>query len=225
MSEIIFKNLDDIEFSDDDDNELEKGAEQSQVPSNINNNTMKRTWSVNFNDSDTDSDEGAIENEKEEVVDTATSKQLNTILPTAEDLFTQKEDYNLGADYLHAPSAETVYIAPIISALSTTRGTRSIRPPVAKGITATHKKEIEKDISFDLIGKSLNSKKSEPLLRTRGSNNSNAKPNANANSAKGELLNGKERVKRQRLAGQSGIGSDFKSWKSEEEMKQRQMYD
>ncbi|KAJ1432516.1 hypothetical protein B484DRAFT_429868, partial [Ochromonadaceae sp. CCMP2298] len=35
----------------------------------------------------------------------------------------------------------------------------------------------------------------------------------------------KDRVKRQRLNGQSGIGTDFKSWKSEEEMRQRQMYD
>ena len=35
----------------------------------------------------------------------------------------------------------------------------------------------------------------------------------------------KDRVKRQRMAGQSGIGSDFKTWKSEEEMRQRQQYD
>ena len=30
---------------------------------------------------------------------------------------------------------------------------------------------------------------------------------------------------RQRLGGQSGIGSDFKVWKSDEEMRQRQQYD
>ena len=35
----------------------------------------------------------------------------------------------------------------------------------------------------------------------------------------------KDRVKRQRLNGQSGIGTDFKTWKSEEEMRQRQQYD
>ena len=34
-----------------------------------------------------------------------------------------------------------------------------------------------------------------------------------------------DRVKRQRLSGQSGVGSDFKEWRSEEEMRQRQMYD
>ena len=36
---------------------------------------------------------------------------------------------------------------------------------------------------------------------------------------------GKDRVKKQRLAGQSGIGDDFKEWKSEEAMRQRQQYD
>ena len=35
----------------------------------------------------------------------------------------------------------------------------------------------------------------------------------------------KDRVKRQRLSGQSGIGADFKTWKSDEEMRQRQQYD
>jgi hypothetical protein len=35
----------------------------------------------------------------------------------------------------------------------------------------------------------------------------------------------KDKVKRQRLGGQSGIGSDFKTWKTDEEMRQRQQYD
>jgi hypothetical protein len=35
----------------------------------------------------------------------------------------------------------------------------------------------------------------------------------------------KDKVKHQRLAGQSGIGSDFKTWKSEAEMVERQQYD
>ena len=34
-----------------------------------------------------------------------------------------------------------------------------------------------------------------------------------------------DRVKRQRLNGQSGVGSDFREWRSEEEMRQRQMFD
>lgn len=44
-------------------------------------------------------------------------------------------------------------------------------------------------------------------------------------SKEAEKDSAKDRVKRQRLNGQSGIGSDFKTWKSEEEMKQRQQYD
>jgi hypothetical protein len=35
----------------------------------------------------------------------------------------------------------------------------------------------------------------------------------------------KDRVKHQRLAGQSGIGSDFREWRSEEEMSLRQRFD
>ncbi|ETW05937.1 hypothetical protein H310_03571 [Aphanomyces invadans] len=41
----------------------------------------------------------------------------------------------------------------------------------------------------------------------------------------GDKTSGKDRVKQQRLKGQSGIGSDFKTWKSETEMKMRQGYD
>jgi len=33
------------------------------------------------------------------------------------------------------------------------------------------------------------------------------------------------RVKEQRMKGQSGIGEDFRSWKTDEEMRMRQQYD
>ena len=39
------------------------------------------------------------------------------------------------------------------------------------------------------------------------------------------MLHMQDRVKRQRMAGQSGIGSDFRTWKSDEEMRQRQQFD
>lgn len=44
-----------------------------------------------------------------------------------------------------------------------------------------------------------------------------------SNPTKGSLA--KERVKNQRLKGQSGIGEDFKTWRSEEEMRLRQHFD
>lgn len=34
----------------------------------------------------------------------------------------------------------------------------------------------------------------------------------------------KEKMKRQRLSGQSGIGEDFRRWRSDEEMVMRQQY-
>lgn len=42
---------------------------------------------------------------------------------------------------------------------------------------------------------------------------------------KREKLDGKERVKAQRVKGQAGIGSDFRHWKSETEMAMRQQFD
>lgn len=42
---------------------------------------------------------------------------------------------------------------------------------------------------------------------------------------KPDRVNAKERVKQQRLNGQSGIGENFKVWRSEEEMRLRQTYD
>uniref|UniRef100_K3WZ59 Uncharacterized protein n=1 Tax=Globisporangium ultimum (strain ATCC 200006 / CBS 805.95 / DAOM BR144) TaxID=431595 RepID=K3WZ59_GLOUD len=44
-------------------------------------------------------------------------------------------------------------------------------------------------------------------------------------AAKREKKDAKERVKAQRSKGQAGIGSDFRSWKSETEMQMRQQYD
>lgn len=35
----------------------------------------------------------------------------------------------------------------------------------------------------------------------------------------------KERVKKQRLSGQSGLGSDFRTWRSDQEMTMRQQFD
>jgi hypothetical protein len=45
------------------------------------------------------------------------------------------------------------------------------------------------------------------------------------NPPKRKAMDAKERVKAQRLKGQAGIGSDFKTWKSETEMKLRQQFD
>lgn len=42
---------------------------------------------------------------------------------------------------------------------------------------------------------------------------------------KREKMDGKERVKAQRIKGQAGIGSDFRHWKSETEMAMRQQFD
>ena len=54
-----------------------------------------------------------------------------------------------------------------------------------------------------------------------------ANPTRAAQAKKNEKprINAKEKVKNQRLCGQSGIGDDFKVWKSDEEMRMRQQFD
>lgn len=42
---------------------------------------------------------------------------------------------------------------------------------------------------------------------------------------KTEKMTAKDRVKRQRMKGQAGIGDDFRVWRSEQEMAMRQQYD
>lgn len=64
------------------------------------------------------------------------------------------------------------------------------------------------------------------LMQSKDSrNNIRPKANAVASAKTTEKDSLKERTKRQRLSGQSGIGEEFKTWRSEEEMKQRQQYD
>eukprot|EP00644_Phytophthora_capsici_P001039 jgi/Phyca11/529462/estExt2_fgenesh1_pm.C_PHYCAscaffold_430075 len=48
---------------------------------------------------------------------------------------------------------------------------------------------------------------------------------ARPEAAKRDKKDAKERVKNQRVKGQAGIGSDFRSWKSETEMAMRQQFD
>ncbi|OQR84768.1 hypothetical protein ACHHYP_12975 [Achlya hypogyna] len=69
-----------------------------------------------------------------------------------------------------------------------------------------------------------------PVKRQRGQpaslNGASAGTKRKAEGNKdGNKVSGKDRVKAQRLRGQSGIGSDFRGWKSETEMQLRQQYD
>ncbi|EQC34574.1 hypothetical protein SDRG_07899 [Saprolegnia diclina VS20] len=63
--------------------------------------------------------------------------------------------------------------------------------------------------------------RSMPKKRTRGQPATAAPSKRKAD----DKPSGKDRVKAQRLKGQSGIGSDFRGWKSETEMQLRQQYD
>jgi hypothetical protein len=64
---------------------------------------------------------------------------------------------------------------------------------------------------------------------TRGGDRASARGRGAAAAAGGKNAGSgvdiKERVKHQRLSGQSGIGADFRTWRSEEEMRLRQSID
>lgn len=65
-----------------------------------------------------------------------------------------------------------------------------------------------------------------PRKRPRVSPNDNGKKKPATASTKDQDKRGaKERVKNQRVRGQAGIGSDFRSWKSDAEMAMRQQFD
>ncbi len=69
---------------------------------------------------------------------------------------------------------------------------------------------------------------SENILREiRSNSNQSLKDMGKNKEREGEMKREgyKDRVKRQRLAGQSGIGEDFRSWRTDEEMRLRQQFD
>jgi hypothetical protein len=63
----------------------------------------------------------------------------------------------------------------------------------------------------------------ELKAKTAAAASSTASSGSNRKTAR-DKETAKERVKKQRLTGQSGIGDDFRSWRSEEEMRNRQQF-
>uniref|UniRef100_A0A7S3JU84 Uncharacterized protein n=1 Tax=Aureoumbra lagunensis TaxID=44058 RepID=A0A7S3JU84_9STRA len=80
------------------------------------------------------------------------------------------------------------------------------------------------NITDDNGGYALSSRSRSSFIREGSSTISSGKKRGNSISS---CMNkqGKERVKQQRLSGQSGIGDDFRVWRSDEEMRLRQHFD
>eukprot|EP00614_Pseudopedinella_elastica_P034570 CAMPEP_0172621118 /NCGR_PEP_ID=MMETSP1068-20121228/109157_1 /TAXON_ID=35684 /ORGANISM="Pseudopedinella elastica, Strain CCMP716" /LENGTH=183 /DNA_ID=CAMNT_0013428711 /DNA_START=56 /DNA_END=607 /DNA_ORIENTATION=- len=137
---------------------------------------------------------------------------------------------NEGGAAKRAPPAKPVSILPSVDALfSSTEGPAFLA--TANKIEAFTVAPLKKKQRVDeprSAPESVAKPNIDPTARPAApSAPAAAKPLAKLPESKPEKqrLNRKERVKEQRLKGQSGIGEDFKTWRTEDEMRMRQHYD
>mmetsp|Transcript_6354 Transcript_6354/g.8345 ORF Transcript_6354/g.8345 Transcript_6354/m.8345 type:complete len:216 (+) Transcript_6354:156-803(+) len=157
---------------------------------------------------DSDNEDKSDEEDKEEE-----EEGVGATLPSAADLFSS----TAGPDFLET-SVTRDFIAPSLKRKSLAKDPeevarqrmekkkKTISATAASGVTS--EKEA---IKFNKKEKPRNPNTAGPFM-----------PKAEKEKKK---ANAKERVKAQRLKGQAGIGPDFRTWKSEEEMKMRQGFD
>jgi hypothetical protein len=102
--------------------------------------------------------------------------------------------------------------------MSNLAGTKFEAPKDNKNDSTLNKPKITSAMqsvtSFPIADAKLKALESSHLGRTQAQTQSSSSKES-----------AKDRVKRQRLAGQSGIGSDFKTWRTDEEMTLRQQFD
>ena len=138
------------------------------------------------------------------------------------------------------PKADDLFssvVTQFISNEGTYRGDTAIKPktyvPVEVAVIEVEKIEKKKSVPPETILPVSNDSTSDRSNVKSGPRTTLLQPNTKGATPKPvepkqkelEKDTAKDRVKRQRLSGQSGIGTDFKTWKSEEEMRQRQQYD
>lgn len=217
-----FKNIDELTFSDEEDDSedgititKEKQSEVAvKVDSGTSNLGSKRSWKSSYSDSDeseSDSESITATNGVEVDVDSNTTAGIAPNIPNAALLLEGKAvGINGKASFLRGP--EKGFVAPTISKVEETvnsKGSKSEKQSThgkdkrERNVKDQFDHAVVDKVSVDVPKKGV----SGPVGRDK----------------KGESA--KDRVKRQRLAGQSGIGSDFRTWKSDEEMRQRQQYD
>ena len=163
---------------------------------------------------DDDDDDDSVGN-----VPVLISRDHTGYLPRADDLFTSIIP-QFSLDNLRSKSDEIIkskkYVPtePTVIPIVTTEKKKGIAAVVLRPLN-------EEGGSVDSRKPSLVSKSSSSGSTVKGATPKPLVPK----QKEMEKDTAKDRVKRQRLSGQSGIGADFKTWKSDEEMRQRQQYD
>lgn len=160
------------------------------------------------------------------------SPPSTSLLPSVDDLFSS----TAGPDFLAAPGAGDDFVVEAMKK----------RPPRNKSDSDGRKSptneapggrkrgldEGARTSSSGVTGEGSGSRsgdtQSAPAAggkKPKGGSAGPAGPPAEKSKKSGEKVSAKDKVKGQRLRGQSGIGSDFRVWKSDLEMTLRQQYD
>ncbi|CAM9573990.1 unnamed protein product [Ascophyllum nodosum] len=215
-----------------------KGARKPSSGTQSNDGDSDSDSEVDDSDSDgdgnSDSDAGSEEIEKKDV---DKGKALGRkrpngggdggsgLLPSVDDLFRS----TAGPDFLSAPGAGKEFVVKTLqkkkaeksdlSSFSTT-----VSPATPGGSSNPDRESYKRERGMGAAATAVGVKKSKggalgpagpPVDRKAGDTDKNEKGKVTA----------KDRVKEQRLKGQSGIGPDFRVWKSDLEMTMRQEYD
>ncbi|CAM9449003.1 unnamed protein product, partial [Ectocarpus fasciculatus] len=141
-------------------------------------------------------------------------------LPSVSDLFSS----TAGPDFLNAPGAGQDFVVKAMkkekkkqAAAEATTDDPTANAAGAAAATAKRERDVAAGVGGTAVG----------VKKPKGGAAGPAGPPVDKRKAAGgkEKISAKDKVKGQRLKGQSGIGSDFRTWKSDLEMTMRQQYD
>ncbi|CAM9940607.1 unnamed protein product [Sphacelaria rigidula] len=201
-------------------------AEESLEEDASANSREQQKSKDNEGEDESSEEESSEEEEGEDEGQTGTAtagsrKQTSTgvlALPSVDDLFSS----TAGPDFLSAPSAGQEFVVKAMKKKTKSKPSPMSSSNADRSITASEKRG--RDIGVGVgVGTGLPADIKKP--RGGGVGPTGPPPEKGKKGAAGDKISAKEKVKGQRLKGQSGIGSDFRVWKSDLEMTMRQQYD
>lgn len=207
----------------------DKKAEIAATVADAGKESLGEGASANSKEQDSKDDEGEDDSseqessEEEEGEDDEDRKQTSTgvlSLPSVDDLFSS----TAGPDFLSAPSAGQEFVVKAMKKKTTSKSSPLSSSNADGSITTSEKRGRDMGAGAGAgAGAGLPAGIKKP--KGDGVGPTGPPPEKGKKGAAGDKISAKERVKGQRLKGQSGIGSDFRVWKSDLEMTLRQQYD
>lgn len=172
-------------------------------------------------DSDDDGDDASQRRKT-----SATLTASNSLLPSVDDLFNS----TVGPDFLAAPGAGEDFVLEAMKKTTTPTPLSSTAADGSDVTRAGSKRGREAGAQGAGGAGALSGGGLPPgvVKKPKGGAVGPTGPPSEKGKKKGvagEKISAKDKVKGQRLKGQSGIGSDFRTWKSDLEMTMRQQYD